>query len=128
MYSLLTMLIVVCFLITIPIFLSYQVLPVGMVKVGSNSLAISASCHASALTMAGNPNLNNSPGLSSSRKSSTSKVPLKGAYSSLERSSMEGDVADALGGSLGMDGNDLEMQALADQKESEKTLVSRADS
>lgn len=129
MYSLLTLLCVVCVLITIPVFLSFQRLPVGMVNVGSNSLAISASCHASALTMAGNPSANTHPGFSSLRKSSTSKLlPLEGAYSSLKGPSIDDGKANALGGGLGMDGSALEMQALADQKGSEKTLESRSDS
>ncbi|KAK7908398.1 hypothetical protein PG985_015701 [Apiospora marii] len=129
MYSLLTLLCVVCVLITIPVFLSFQRLPVGMVNVGSNSLAISASCHASALTMAGKPSISHHPGLSSSRKSSTSKLlPLGGAYSSLKGLSMDDGEADGLGGSLVTDGSDLEMQALADQKGSEKPLMIRSDS
>ncbi|KAK7965137.1 hypothetical protein PG988_010141 [Apiospora saccharicola] len=128
MYSLLTLLIVECILITIPVFLSFQKLPVGMVNVGSNSLAISASCHASARTMAGRPIASDHPGLSSSRKSSTSKSMLEGAYLSLKRSSMESGEPDALGGGLGMDGGVLEMQALTDDKGSRKNLVSRNDS
>ncbi|KAI6082383.1 hypothetical protein F4821DRAFT_216117 [Hypoxylon rubiginosum] len=50
--SLLAMLVVSCVLITIPFILSFKRLPPNMVNIGSNSLAISAACHASVLSHA----------------------------------------------------------------------------
>ncbi|KAI0533756.1 hypothetical protein GGR58DRAFT_485453 [Xylaria digitata] len=50
--SLLVVPIVATILITIPIILSFKKLPPNMVIVGSNSLAISAACHASSLSRA----------------------------------------------------------------------------
>ncbi|TGJ83976.1 hypothetical protein E0Z10_g4817 [Xylaria hypoxylon] len=50
--SLIVVLIVTTTLVTIPIILSFKKLPPNMVTVGSNSLAISAACHASSLSQA----------------------------------------------------------------------------
>ncbi|KAI1344923.1 hypothetical protein F5Y15DRAFT_410610 [Xylariaceae sp. FL0016] len=45
--SLLTLLVVSCFLIVTPVILSLKRLPRNMINIGCNSLAISAACHAS---------------------------------------------------------------------------------
>ncbi|KAK6864134.1 hypothetical protein PG995_000662 [Apiospora arundinis] len=125
-YSLMALLCVSCVLVTFPLVLSFQKLPIGMVNVGSNSLAISASCHASPLTAAGKQSA--SPTSSSLRKTSTPKLA-KGTYSSLRRRSTSLEDGDVLGGSLGMDGGFLEMQALASNKSLQQTLaVNRNDS
>ncbi|KAF2969729.1 hypothetical protein GQX73_g3813 [Xylaria multiplex] len=50
--SLLVVPIVATILITIPIILSFKKLPANMIIVGSNSLSISAACHASSLSRA----------------------------------------------------------------------------
>ncbi|KAI1778678.1 hypothetical protein F4818DRAFT_306948 [Hypoxylon cercidicola] len=50
--SLLAMLVISCVLILVPFILSFKLLPSNMVNIGSNSLAISASCHASILSHA----------------------------------------------------------------------------
>lgn len=46
------MLVVSCVLILVPLVLSFKRLPSNMVNIGSNSLAISAACHASAVSHA----------------------------------------------------------------------------
>ncbi|ORY59505.1 uncharacterized protein BCR38DRAFT_412520 [Pseudomassariella vexata] len=64
--ALFVMMMVSLFLITVPIFLSFQKLPRNMVNVGSNSLAISAACHASTISLAAaQPSI--SPDMSRSR-------------------------------------------------------------
>ncbi|KAI0896657.1 hypothetical protein F4806DRAFT_508490 [Annulohypoxylon nitens] len=51
-YSLLGLMIISCVLIVVPFFLSWKRLPSNMVNIGSNSLALSAACHASILSYA----------------------------------------------------------------------------
>ncbi|KAI0180072.1 hypothetical protein GGR52DRAFT_578517 [Hypoxylon sp. FL1284] len=51
-YALLTMLIVSCVLITIPILLSLKRLSPNTINIGSNSFALSAACHVSRLSQA----------------------------------------------------------------------------
>jgi hypothetical protein len=61
--AVLTMLLVSLFLISIPIVLSVKKLPANMVNVGSNSIAISAACHASTQSKVGNALLTTEPGV-----------------------------------------------------------------
>ncbi|KAI2467389.1 hypothetical protein F4781DRAFT_423354 [Annulohypoxylon bovei var. microspora] len=51
-YSLLGLIVVSCVLVVVPFFLSWKRLPSNMVNIGSNSLALSAACHASILSCA----------------------------------------------------------------------------
>ncbi|KAI1764186.1 hypothetical protein GGR53DRAFT_530815 [Hypoxylon sp. FL1150] len=53
--ALLSLLVVSCVLIMIPFLLSFKRLPQNIVNIGSNSLAISAACHASTLSRAVKP-------------------------------------------------------------------------
>ncbi|KAI1204960.1 uncharacterized protein F4807DRAFT_301545 [Annulohypoxylon truncatum] len=51
-YSLLGLIVASCVLVLVPFFLSWKRLPPNMVNIGSNSLALSAACHASILSCA----------------------------------------------------------------------------
>lgn len=59
-YSLLVLIIISCVLIIVPFFLSWKRLPSNMVNIGSNSLALSAACHASILSYAVKGSMNSS--------------------------------------------------------------------
>ncbi|KAI1088679.1 hypothetical protein F5B19DRAFT_505454 [Rostrohypoxylon terebratum] len=99
-YSLLGLMITSCVLIMVPFFLGWKRLPSNMVNIGSNSLALSAACHASILSHAVKGSAN-SPMLKSPAMSKTDipetpqpLQPLKQSYSPLTNGDYDGNVGE----------------------------------